>query len=183
MSEPSKPPIRRQARPIIPFDGKIAGVSITKLDWALSLIVVGFLALVILQALSRELASPFALMRETHFHLSRFGLAIAGVMFALALYIGNRRKGDVTPYFRRGVYVIVGTMLLEALIGLAMYMFIGARPHDEVHLIYGMATVLALPFFIFVEVTAEKRPAIASYAWGFAILAGVIIRSIGTGAA
>jgi hypothetical protein len=52
-----------------------------------------------------------------------------------------------------------------------------------VHLIYGLAAVLALPFFIFVEVTAKKRPAMGSYIWGFAILAGVLIRSIMTGAA
>jgi len=73
-------------------------------------------------------------------------------------------------------------MAFQALIGLIMYA-IGLRPHEEVHLIYGLGSVLALPFFIFVEVTARKRPAMGSYIWGFAVLAGVLIRSILTGAA
>ena len=44
-----------------------------------------------------------------------------------------------------------------------------------------MGAVLALPFFIFVEVTAKKRPAMGSYMWGFAVLAGILIRGILTG--
>jgi hypothetical protein len=57
------------------------------------------------------------------------------------------------------------------------------RPYEEVHLVYGVGAVLALPFFIFVEVTAKKRPSMGSYMWGFALLAGIIIRTISTGAA
>jgi hypothetical protein len=41
--------------------------------------------------------------------------------------------------------------------------------------------VLTLPFFIFVETTAKKRPAMGSYIWGFALLVGVVLRSIATG--
>lgn len=180
MSEKQK---KRQARPIIPFDGNIGPLSITRMDKALVIIIIGFVLLVLATTLVNLNATPHILLKEVHFHLSRFGLIIALVMFGLAQYIGNWKRGDVIPYFRRGVYVILGTMIAEALIGATMYFIIGARPHDEVHLIYGMASILALPFFIFVEVTAQKRPAIASYMWGFLILAGVIIRSISTGAA
>ena len=174
--------IRRQTRPYTEFDGKIGLVSVTRMDVGLVILVLVFMGLVVVQSLLNGDSNPFSLLRQLHFHLSRFSLVIAIGMFVLAGYIRHRRNGDVTPYFRRGVYVVVGTMLLEALFGLAMFVLFNARPHDDVHLIYGMASVLALPFFIFVEVTAEKRPAMASYIWGFAILAGVIIRSIGTGA-
>jgi heme A synthase len=124
----------------------------------------------------------YPLLVEIHYLLSRAGLIIAVVMLLAALYIGLVRHGDVSRAFRRGVYVIFGMMLFEALIGLVMY-GLGGRPYEDVHLIYGMGAVLALPFFIFVETTAKKRPAMGSYMWGFGVLAGVIIRSIMTGAA
>ena len=102
-------------------------------------------------------------------------------MLALAVYVGIVRKGDVTPLFRRATYIIFGTLVLEALIGGTMYLFYNARPAEDVHLIYGLGTVLSLPFFIFVETTAKKRPAMGSYIWGFALLAGIVVRSILTG--
>lgn len=123
---------------------------------------------------------PF--LMGSHYWISRIGLASAVVMFALGFFIGVIRKRDVTNWYRLATYVVAGTMAFQALIGLIMYA-IGLRPHEEVHLIYGLGSVLALPFFIFVEVTARKRPAMGSYIWGFAVLAGVLIRSILTGAA
>jgi len=79
-----------------------------------------------------------------------------------------------------GLYAVFGLMLVEAGIGLALYLM-GGRPGQEVHLIYGLGTVLSIPFFIFVETTAKKRPAMGSYIWAFALLAGILIRSMGTG--
>ncbi len=118
--------------------------------------------------------------RALHNQLGRAGLALALLMTARAVQVGILRKGDVTPLFRAATYVIFGTMLLQALLGLLLYAR-GLRPTQEVHLIYGMAAVLALPFFIFVEVTARKRPAMGSYIWGFGLLAGILLRSILTG--
>jgi len=123
---------------------------------------------------------PF--LMGSHYWISRIGLASAVVMFALGFFIGVIRKRDVTNWYRLATYLVAGTMAFQALIGLIMYA-IGLRPYEEVHLIYGLGSVLALPFFIFVEVTARKRPAMGSYIWGFAVLAGVLIRSILTGAA
>jgi hypothetical protein len=104
-------------------------------------------------------------------------------MFVTGWYIGISRKRDVTPWYRRATYTIAGVMLLEAIVGGLMYAFIGVRPAEEVHLVYGLGAFLALPFFIFVEVTAKKRPAMGSYIWGFAVLTGILIRGILTGAA
>lgn len=123
----------------------------------------------------------YIIIHDLHYQLARLGLVVALAMVGIAVTIGIVRKGDVTPWFRSATYVIVGTMLLQSLIGLLM-LTQQARPAEDVHLIYGMAAVLALPFFIFVETTAKKRPAMGSYIWGFALLAGVIIRSIMTGA-
>ncbi len=142
---------------------------------------VAFLALVIYDTSQRfPQVWLYIVLLDLHFQLSRLGLAAAGVMAALGVYVGIIRKGDVTPLYRSATYVVFGTIILQAILGLVMYSQ-GGRPMQDVHLIYGMASVLALPFFIFVEVTAKKRPAMGSYIWGFSLLAGVILRSIMTG--
>ena len=124
--------------------------------------------------------SLYPLFSTIHYWVSRVGLLVAVAMFVLGMIIGLLRHGDVKPYYRRAVYIVAGVMLLQALLGLAMYLM-GIRPYEDVHLIYGLGAVLALPFFIFVEVTAKKRPAMGSYMWGFAVLAGILIRGIMTG--
>ncbi len=124
--------------------------------------------------------SLYPLFTTIHYWISRIGLLAAVIMFAIGLFIGLVRHGDVTHWYRRAVYTVAGVMLLQSLLGLTMYI-IGGRPYEDVHLIYGLGAVLALPFFIFVEVTAKKRPAMGSYMWGFAVLAGILVRGIMTG--
>jgi hypothetical protein len=159
-------------------------MKLSTLDRAL----IGFMLLLAVVCLVLVLIQPnvgeqLLMLRTLHYWLSRIGLAIGLAMLCISVYIGLMRHGDVTPLFRRATYTIVAFMLIESLVGLAMYVLIGARPYDEVHLIYGMGAVLSLPFFIYVEVTAKKRPAMGSYIWGFAILAAIIVRLYMTGAA
>jgi hypothetical protein len=123
----------------------------------------------------------YPLLRDAHFLLSRFSLIVALVMLGIAVYIGLIRHGDATPTFRRAAYTVFGLMLVESLLGLAMY-FAGGQPYQDVHWIYGMGATLSLPFFIYVEATARKRPAMGSYIWAFALMLGIVIRSIMTGA-
>lgn len=127
-----------------------------------------------------NLVSLYPFLSTLHYWVSRVGLLVAVLMFAAGLFIGLVRHGDVTPYYRRAVYIVAGVMVIQAVIGLSMYVM-GFRPYEEVHLIYGAGAVLALPFFIFVEVTAKKRPSMGSYMWGFAVLAGILVRGIMTG--
>ncbi|MCL4249956.1 MAG: hypothetical protein KJ065_17545 [Anaerolineae bacterium] len=124
----------------------------------------------------------YPVIEQVHFYFSRGLLIIAVAMFALAVYIGLIRHGDVTRTFRRGAYAVTALVVIDALLGVLLYAMNG-RPFEEVHLIYGLGAVLSLPFFIFVETTAKKRPAMGSYIWGFALLAGIIIRGIMTGRA
>lgn len=126
--------------------------------------------------------AAYPLLDEAHYWLSRLGLVFGVVMLALAIYIGLIRHGDVTRWFRRGVYGMAGLVGVEALLGLALYAM-GGRPYQEVHIIYGVGALLALPFFWFVETTATKRPAMGSYIWGFGLMAAIFLRSIMTGAA
>lgn len=122
----------------------------------------------------------YAFMADMHYWLSRGGLAVAAMMLAVAVYIGLIRHGDVTSWFRGITYTIVAFMVLQGALGGIMWLM-GGRPGEEVHLIYGYGVVLSLPFFIFVEVTAKKRPAMGSYIWGFTMLAAIIVRTITTG--
>jgi len=117
-----------------------------------------------------------------HYWISRIGIIIGLVMLVLALYIGLVRHGDVTKWFRRGTYAVTAFIGVEFLIGVTMYAM-GARPHEDVHIIYGFGALLSLPFFIFVETTARKRPAMGSYMWAFALMVAIFMRSIMTGAA
>ncbi|MBI1279021.1 MAG: hypothetical protein GC179_12905 [Anaerolineaceae bacterium] len=126
------------------------------------------------------MTSLYPLLTTIHYWISRLGLLAAVIMFALGLYIGLLRHADVTRWYRRAVYTVAGVMLAQSLLGIVMYL-IGGRPYEDVHMIYGLGAVLALPFFIFVEVTAKKRPAMGSYMWGFAVLAGILVRGIMTG--
>lgn len=127
------------------------------------------------------MAEAYPLLKDAHYAISRGALIAGVILLIVAIYIGLIRHGDVTRWFRYGVYAMVGVMVLESVIGLGLYSA-GGRPYQEVHLIYGMGAVLALPFFVFVETTAKKRPAMGSYIWGFALMAAIIVRSILTGA-
>lgn len=123
----------------------------------------------------------YPLLQQAHYWLSRTSLLIAVIMLVIAIIIGLVRHGDVTPVFRRTTYAIVGLMLVQMLLGVAM-IALGGQPGEEVHLIYGAGATLALPFFVYVERTARKRPAMGSYIWGFGMLAAIVLRAIMTGA-
>lgn len=152
-----------------------------RFDTLLLALTLGFGVIVVLDTLRRTpLVWTYLLPFDLHYQFARYGLALALLMAAVAVFIGIVRKGDVTPWFRRGVYIVFGTVLFQGAVGLLMYLN-GTRPAQDVHLIYGAGALLALPFFIFVETTARKRPAMGSYIWGFSLLAGILLRGIMTG--
>lgn len=124
----------------------------------------------------------YPLLHSVHYWLSRVGIVVGVVMLVIALYIGLAKHGDVTKWFRRGVYSVIGLVGVECLFGLIMYLM-GGRPYEDIHIVYGVGALLSLPFFVFVETTAKKRPAMGSYMWGFALLVGIFVRGIMTGAA
>jgi hypothetical protein len=171
----------RTTRPIESVD-HLGPISLHRLDLALLLLIVGFVVLVLIDYFSRVSAfEPFSLLLILHNHVGRFTLLLSVIMLAMAAYIGLIRHADVTPYFLRGAYVVWGTLVAEVLLGGAMYLLYNARPAQEVHLIYGAGAFLSLPFFYYVERTSPKRPAMGSYLWGFALMAGIIIRCLSTG--
>jgi heme A synthase len=128
------------------------------------------------------MATLYPVLVQVH-HWAGWAALISGlVLGAVALYIGVIRHRDATPHFRRGVYAVFGLVLVQGALGALLYA-LGGRPFEEVHLIYGIGALLALPFFMYIERTAEKRPAMSSYIWGGFLLAGIALRAIMTGAA
>ena len=124
----------------------------------------------------------YSTLHTIHYWISRIGIVVGLVMLVFALYIGLVQHGDVTKWFRRGAYAVTAFIGVEFLIGGTMFL-IGGRPHEDVHIIYGFGALLSLPFFIFVETTAKKRPAMGSYMWAFTLMVAIFMRSIMTGAA
>ena len=176
-------PSLEQTRKSQAFNHKLWVIPLKPLDIALGVLTVGFIVLVIADTLSRfPAASAYTLFRELHAQLGLFTLLLVAVVLLVAIYIGGIRGADVTPYFRRGVYLILLTLVFESAIGLVLYAAFGTRPSEAVHLVYGVGAIVALPFFIFVERTAQKRPAMGTYIWGFGLLAGIILRTLSTGA-
>ncbi len=154
-----------------------------KFTWPDGIILIGtliFLTVVLVYEYAQAGGSSYPVLKSMHFHLSRYGLGMSLLMLGVAFYVGIVRKDDVTPWFRRGTYVVFGSMVIQALLGFVM-MFMGGVPGAPEHIFYGVGTMLCLPFFIFVEVTANKRPSMGSYIWGFFLMLGVIVRCLGTG--
>ncbi len=167
--------IYRQGTPERPFD-----LRFTLPDGVLLVGTLVFLAAAFIHELGQSGGSVYLVLKLMHFHISRYGLGMALVMLAVAFYMGIVRKDDVTPWFRRGTYVVFSSMVIQALSGFVM-LGMGGVPGAPEHVFYGIGTMLCLPFFIFVEVTASKRPSMGSYIWGFFLMVGVIVRCFGTG--
>jgi hypothetical protein len=179
--EPPSPSrkVYKQGLPEKPYE-----LRLTLADGLLLAATVVFVVVAAIDAIQRAGGfNSYLVVRGIHYQLSRYGLAVAGLMAVIALVIGIVRKDDVTPWFRRGAYVVFGTLLLQAVLGFVLLLVFGTQPYQPEHIVYGIATAACLPFFIFVETTAKKRPAMGSYIWGFVLLMGIIVRAIGTGAA
>lgn len=127
------------------------------------------------------IANAYPALRAIHHYVAWTGVYVGVLMFVIAVVIAIRDKRDVTPLFRHTVYFIAGTMIVQMGIGLLLWYGVGVRPQAEAHWIYGVGTAIALPFFAFIEVTAEKRPSMGSYLWGFGMLVAIGFRSILTG--
>lgn len=171
--------VYKQGEPENPFELKV-----TLIDGLLLAATVIFIAVAIIDAVQRAGEfNAYLVTRAVHFQISRFSLGLALLMSLFAVFLGIVRKDDVMPWFRRGAYVVVGSLLIQALLGFILMMGFGTQPYQPEHLIYGLAAAACLPFFVFVETTAKKRPAMGSYIWGFILLMGIIVRAISTGAA
>lgn len=122
----------------------------------------------------------YNILHGIHYALSRVMVGVAITLFVIA-FIQAQRKRDAGPLIRKAAYGITALVVTQVVLGFTMY-FQGGRPLEpDIHMVYGIGACLVLPFFVYVEMTAEKRPAIGSYILGGLILLGLTIRGILTG--
>ncbi len=122
----------------------------------------------------------YDLIYSIHYWNSRALIASALIVLAAAL-LQIFRKKDAEPWIRTLAYSVTVTVVIQVILGFLMY-FQGGRPLEpDVHMVYGVGASVALPFFVYVELTAEKRPAVGSYVLAGIILFGLVLRGIMTG--
>jgi heme A synthase len=115
-----------------------------------------------------------------HHYLSRLIPLTALILLILGLGLTLSKK-DVTPWLRTLAYALSGLIFLQAILGTTLYVRGSRALEPDIHLVYGLGISLLMPFFIYVERTAEKRPAVGSFIIGALLVVGMSFRSILTG--
>ncbi|HEX9099147.1 MAG TPA: hypothetical protein VF956_06635 [Candidatus Dormibacteraeota bacterium] len=122
-------------------------------------------------------------MTDAFVFLHRFG-ATALVAFAVLLGIwgayGYFRNAQVSGGFRSSYLILAGLTALQGLVGLGLFVA-GQRPHELLHVVYGIFAVLFLPgAYLYAHGGSKRREAIilAAAAW---IVAVAYFRGISTG--
>jgi hypothetical protein len=89
------------------------------------------------------------------------------------------RKSGLTPALR-GALIIGGVLgVIQALLGLALIVFVGAAP-EPLHYLYGVTVILTLPLVgAYIADKPYSRP--LAYGLGSLFIAGLAIRAILTG--
>jgi hypothetical protein len=92
------------------------------------------------------------------------------------LFLGARNSGP-TPGFRGAIGIGVAAAVAQGVLGVLVYVFV-RPPSDALHVLYGLALVLAMP--LAASVVRDRQPRGQSVALGFAALftAGLAIRGI-----
>ena len=122
-------------------------------------------------------------MTDSLVFLHRLG-ARALITFAVLLAIwgtyGYLRHASVSGGFRSSYLIMAGLTAVQGLVGLALFA-IGHRPHELLHIVYGIFAVLFLPgAYLYAHGGSKRREAVilAAAAW---IVAIAYFRGIATG--
>ncbi len=108
-------------------------------------------------ATGSRLMSSLRFLHSAHYWLSRAGIAVGLVMLLIAIY------HRLDPARRRDQMVPARRLCHDRLYRGRVFdrrwrcTSCGGRPYEDVHLIYGLGALLSLPFFVFVETTAQAN--------------------------
>jgi hypothetical protein len=94
------------------------------------------------------------------------------------LWLGIRNTGP-TPAFRGAIVIATVAAIAQGVVGVSVFAFL-RQPRESLHVLYGVALVLAMP--LAASVVRDRQPRGQSVALGFAALftAGLAIRAITT---
>ncbi|MDE3102029.1 MAG: hypothetical protein KGJ98_07310 [Chloroflexota bacterium] len=114
---------------------------------------------------------------------SRFAFAVLYYLVALGIWgvvLGIRRQGP-SPSFRGAIVIVEIAILAQGLLGGLTWLSGQGPPRDLLHILYGFALLLALPFAsTMVRDSSPRRAALTLGLVAF-FAAGLAIRGITTG--
>jgi heme A synthase len=116
---------------------------------------------------------------DVHARLANTALFFCVIMGVWGVWRFFRRQGVDGSYW--GAVVIAEVLLIAQGI-LGGYLWItGLRPVRNIHLLYGIVSVLALPLIYFYTKGQEERRDMLMYGAGFLIMVGLVLRAMTTG--
>ncbi|MDQ6883045.1 MAG: hypothetical protein M3077_02230 [Candidatus Dormibacteraeota bacterium] len=113
-------------------------------------------------------------------------LALAGVLITLVIGLWGLftflRKRSATSGYRSTLVMTEFLFLAQGLLGAILFLAGNKRPHDGLHLLYGVLLVIALP--IGASYTSGREPRREPLVYGLVglFMVGLTIRGITTGA-
>jgi FtsH-binding integral membrane protein len=134
------------------------------------------MAAILSKALPPTLSS--AAMATVHRTLAMVLLVAAGA-FTVGAIIAAARKG-AGPWLEWLRRTLIALVAVEALAGLVLYAS-GQRPEESLHLLYGVAGLLVVPFGSYFAAAAPPRPRAAVLAVAGIVTLGIFFRSFVTG--
>jgi hypothetical protein len=117
-------------------------------------------------------------MQAVHRSLAIVVLLLAAAFTVAAL--GAAWRGGSRPWLEWTERIVAAVIGLEALAGVVLY-GTGHRPEETLHLLYGVAALIALPFGGYFAAEAPPRPRAAVLAFAGILTVGIIFRSFATG--
>jgi hypothetical protein len=119
------------------------------------------------------------LLRALHLYGARALLIYAVVLGIWGTY-RYFRNGELTGGFRSSYLIMAGLTAVQGLVGLAAFA-IGGRPHELLHIVYGVFAVIFLPgAYLYAQGGSHRREAVilAGSAWVVSI---AYLRGMATG--
>ena len=102
-----------------------------------------------------------------------------GLLALWGLFLGVR-GAPVSPGFRAALYLGGGVAVLQALVGVAL-LAMGGRSRDDLHFLYGLSLIVALPLAHQFLVVPGRLRAPLAYGLACAFMVGLALRGITTG--
>lgn len=117
-------------------------------------------------------------MQEVHRTLA-IVLLVMACAFTVGALIAARLRGAGAwlEWFRRSLMSVIA---LQTVVGVLLYGS-GRRPFESLHLIYGAAALLAVPFGSYFAAEAPARPRAAVLAGAGLLTVGILFRAFVTG--
>jgi hypothetical protein len=104
---------------------------------------------------------------------------IAAAAFTLGA-LGAAWRGGSRPWLEWVGRTVVALIGLDAVAGAILY-GTGHRPAESLHLLYGVAALVVLPFGSYFAAEAPRRPRAAVLGFAGILTLGIIFRSFATG--